>query len=174
MNASNMKQSIIICQQDYTNKQTASQYIRSIIHSNTFIHKPIDTIEKIGTDHSAPNTKVASRTMQDEGIGVEHEDPTATALKIPNVAENTMRKKVHVAATSSQHQGKAPSPNPIPIKIKMWFPSWVQVPAQIPDGGLIHMDCRMLNALIKEDYYPPPFIELEDEIPLDAVGSNGA
>ncbi|CAN6566317.1 unnamed protein product [Malus baccata var. baccata] len=83
----------------------------------------IDTIEKIGTDHPAPNTKVASRTMQDEGIGVEHKDPTATALKIPNVAENTMRKKVHVAATSSQHQGKAPSPNPIPIKIKRWFPS---------------------------------------------------
>ncbi|CAN6706480.1 unnamed protein product [Malus baccata var. baccata] len=134
----------------------------------------IDTIEKIRTDHSALNTKVASRTMQDEGIGVEHEDPTATALKIPNVAENTMRKKVHVAATSSQHQGKAPSPNPIPIKIKRWFPSWVQVPAQIPDGGLIHMDCRMLNAPIKEDYYPLPFIELEDEIPLDAVGSNGA
>ncbi|CAN6685882.1 unnamed protein product [Malus baccata var. baccata] len=32
----------------------------------------IDTLEKIGTDHSAPNTKVASRTVQDEGIGVEH------------------------------------------------------------------------------------------------------
>ncbi|KAM2657877.1 hypothetical protein EV1_013197 [Malus domestica] len=77
----------------------------------------MDTIEKIGTDHSAPNTKVASRAMQDEGIGVEHKDPMATALKIPNVAENTMRKKVHVAATSSQHQGKAPSPNPIPIKV---------------------------------------------------------
>ncbi|KAM1109853.1 hypothetical protein ACFX19_009322 [Malus domestica] len=28
----------------------------------------IDTLEKIGTDHSAPNTKVASRTVQDEGI----------------------------------------------------------------------------------------------------------
>ncbi|KAM2188180.1 hypothetical protein ACFX1R_031763 [Malus domestica] len=38
MNAFNMKQSL--CQQDYTNKRTASQYIRSIIHSNTFIHKP--------------------------------------------------------------------------------------------------------------------------------------
>ncbi|XP_070679252.1 uncharacterized protein [Malus domestica] len=84
------------------------------------------TSEKIGTDHSAPNTKVASRAMQDEGIGVEHKDPTATALKIPNVAENTMRKKVHVAATSSQHQGKAPSPNPIPIKVDSWFPSLVQ------------------------------------------------
>ncbi|CAN6711691.1 unnamed protein product [Malus baccata var. baccata] len=134
----------------------------------------IDKIEKIGTDHSAPSTKVASRTMQDEGIGVEHKDPTATAFKIPNVAENTMREKVHVAATSSQHQGKEPSPNPIPIKIKRWFPSWVQVPAQLPDGGLIYMDCRMLNAPIKEKYYPLPFIELEDEIPLDAVGSNGA
>ncbi|CAN6679381.1 unnamed protein product [Malus baccata var. baccata] len=61
----------------------------------------IDTLDKRGTDHSAPNTKVASRTEQDEGIGVEHENPTATALKIPNVAENTMTKKVHVAATSS-------------------------------------------------------------------------
>ena len=40
MNASNMKQSLSICQQDYTNKRTASQYICSIIHSNTFIHKP--------------------------------------------------------------------------------------------------------------------------------------
>ncbi|XP_070682423.1 uncharacterized protein [Malus domestica] len=99
------------------------------------------TSEKIGTDHSAPNTKVASRAMQDEGIGVEHKDPTATALKIPNVAENTMRKKVHVAATSSQHQGKAPSPNPIPIKVDSWFPSLVQV---------------------------------VEEIPLHAVGSNGA
>ncbi|KAM1314997.1 hypothetical protein ACFX2F_018805 [Malus domestica] len=40
MNASNMKQSLNICQQDYTNKRTASQYIRSIIYSNTFMHKP--------------------------------------------------------------------------------------------------------------------------------------
>ncbi|KAM1160901.1 hypothetical protein ACFX2B_000055 [Malus domestica] len=131
----------------------------------------IDTIEKIGTDHSAPNTKVASRTMQDEGIGVEHEDPTATALKIPHVAENTMRKTVHVAATSSQHQGKAPSPNPIPIKIKRWFPSMVQVPKQIPDGGRMYVNLRQHNAPINEHHYPLPF---KDAMYDSAVGSNGA
>ncbi|KAM2479423.1 hypothetical protein PS1_003162 [Malus domestica] len=131
----------------------------------------IDTIEKIGTDHSAPNTKVASRTMQDEGIGVEHEDPMATALKIPHVAENTMRKTVHVAATSSQHQGKAPSPNPIPIKIKRWFPSMVQVPKQIPDGGRMYVNLRQHNAPINEHHYPLPF---KDAMYESAVGSNGA
>ncbi|KAM2523464.1 hypothetical protein PS1_030282 [Malus domestica] len=131
----------------------------------------IDMIEKIGTDHSAPNTKVASRTMQDEGIGVEHEDPTATALKIPHVAENTMRKTVHVAATSSQHQGKAPSPNPIPIKIKRWFPSMVQVPKQIPDGGRMYVNLRQHNAPINEHHYPLPF---KDAMYESAVGSNGA
>ncbi|CAN6579443.1 unnamed protein product [Malus baccata var. baccata] len=132
----------------------------------------IDTIEKIGMDHSAP--KVASRTMQDKGIGVEHKDHTATALKMSNLAKGTKGKKVHVAATSSQHQGKAPSPNPIPIKIKRWFPTWVQVPKHIPDGGRIHMDCRMLNGPIKENYYLLPFIELEDENPLHVGGTHGA
>ncbi|KAM1006499.1 hypothetical protein FF1_003192 [Malus domestica] len=131
----------------------------------------IDTIEKIGTDHSAPNTKVASRTMQDEGIGVEHEDPTANALMIPHVAENTMRKTVHVAAISSQHQGKAPSPNPIPIKIKRWFPSMVQVPKQIPDGGRMYVNLRQHNAPINEHHYPLPF---KDAMYESAVGSNGA
>ncbi|KAM1818314.1 hypothetical protein ACFX11_000120 [Malus domestica] len=143
----------------------------------------IDTIENIWTDHSAPNTKVASRTMQDKGIGVEHEDPRATALKIPNVAENTMRKKVHVVATSSQYQGKAPSPNPIPIKIKRWFPSLVQVPKQIPDGGRMNMNLRQHNAPINKHHYPFPFKDVMyknfvgqvvEEIPLYAVGSNGA
>ncbi|CAN6711699.1 unnamed protein product [Malus baccata var. baccata] len=51
----------------------------------------IDTIEKIGTDHSAPNTKDASRTMQDEGIGVENKDHTATALTVLKLAEMTDR-----------------------------------------------------------------------------------
>ncbi|KAM2205540.1 hypothetical protein ACFX1S_025023 [Malus domestica] len=143
----------------------------------------IDTIEKIGADHSAPNTKVASRAIQDEGIGVEHKDPTATALKIPNVAENTMRKKVHVAATSSQHQGKAPSPNPIPIKVDSWFPSLVQVPKQIPDGGRMNMNLRQHNPPINKHHYPFPFKDamyknfvgqVVEEIPLHAVGSNGA
>ncbi|CAN6725378.1 unnamed protein product [Malus baccata var. baccata] len=143
----------------------------------------IDTIEKIGIDHSAPNTKVASRTMQDEGIGVEHKDPTATTLKIPNVAENTMRKKVHVAPTSSQHQGKAPSPNLIHIKTKRWFPSMVQVPKQIPNGGHMYMNHRQHNAPINKHHYPLPFKDamyesavgqVVEEIPLLAVGFNGA
>ncbi|KAM2239502.1 hypothetical protein ACFXTI_009048 [Malus domestica] len=143
----------------------------------------MDTIEKIETDYSAPNTKVASRAMQDEGIGVEHKDPTATALKIPNVAENTMRKKVHVAAISSQHQGKAPSPNPIPIKVDRWFPSLVQVPKQISDGGRMNMNLRQHNAPINKHHYPFPFKDamnknfvgqVVEEIPLHAVGSNGA
>ncbi|CAN6547327.1 unnamed protein product [Malus baccata var. baccata] len=124
----------------------------------------IDTIEKIGTDHSAPNTKFASRTIQDEGIGVEHKDPVATALKTPNLTESTKGEKVHVAATSSQRQGKAPNPNPIPIKIKKWFPTWVQVPEHIPDGGRIHMDCRMLNGPVKENYYPIPFKDPKHEV----------
>ncbi|CAN6586219.1 unnamed protein product [Malus baccata var. baccata] len=95
----------------------------------------IDTIEKIGTDHSASNTKVASRTMQDEGIGVENKDHTATALKVLKLAESTMGKNVYLAATSSHHIGKPPNPNPIPIKVDRWFPSMVQVPKQIPNGG---------------------------------------
>ncbi|KAM2174290.1 hypothetical protein ACFX1Q_033829 [Malus domestica] len=132
----------------------------------------IDTIEKIGTNHSAP--KVASRTMQDEGIGVKHKDHTATALKMSNLAESTMGKNVHIAATSSHHIGKPPNPNPTPIKVDRWFPSLVQVPKHIPDGGRIHMDCRMLNGPIKENYYPLPFIELEDENPLHFGGTHGA
>ncbi|CAN6685899.1 unnamed protein product [Malus baccata var. baccata] len=88
----------------------------------------IDTIEKIGTDHSAPNTKVASRTMQDEGIGVENKDHTVMALTVLKLAERTMGKNVYLAATSSHHVGKPPNPNPIPIKVDRWFPSMVQVP----------------------------------------------
>ncbi|CAN6723525.1 unnamed protein product [Malus baccata var. baccata] len=65
----------------------------------------IDTIEKIGTDHSAPNTKVDSTTLQDEGIGVENKDHTATALKVLKLAESTMGKNVYLAATSSHHIG---------------------------------------------------------------------
>ncbi|CAN6544141.1 unnamed protein product [Malus baccata var. baccata] len=88
----------------------------------------IDTIEKIGTDHSAPNTKVASRTMQDDGIGVENKDHTVMALTVLKLAERTMGKNVYLAATSSHHVGKPPNPNPIPIKVDRWFPSMVQVP----------------------------------------------
>ncbi|CAN6694956.1 unnamed protein product [Malus baccata var. baccata] len=142
----------------------------NIIHSCYTIGK----IEKIRPDHSAPSTKDASRTMQDEGIGVEYKDHTATALKMLKVAESTMGKNVHIAATSSHHIGKPPNPNPTPIKVDRWFPSLVQVPKHIPDGGRIHMDCRMLNGPIKENYYPLPFIELEDENPLHVEGTHGA
>ncbi|KAM2157044.1 hypothetical protein ACFX1R_042662 [Malus domestica] len=143
----------------------------------------IDKIEKIGSDRSAPSTKDASRTMQDEGIRVEHKDHTATTLKVLKLAESTMGKNVHIAATSSQHIGKPPNPNPIPIKVDRWFPSLVQVPKQIPDGGRIYMNRRQHNALIHKHHYPFPFKDSKyenfvehvvEEIPLHAVGSNGA
>ncbi|CAN6542455.1 unnamed protein product [Malus baccata var. baccata] len=143
----------------------------------------IDTIEKIGTDHSAPNTKVASRTMQDEGIGVENKDHTATALKVLKLAESTMGKNVYLAATSSHHIGKPPNPNPNPIKVDRWFPSMVQVPKQIPDGGHMYMNHRQHNAPINKHHYPLPFKDamyesavgqVVEEIPLLAVGFNGA
>ncbi|CAN6544152.1 unnamed protein product [Malus baccata var. baccata] len=143
----------------------------------------IDTLEKIGTDHSAPNTKNASRTMQDEGIGVENKDHTATALTVLKLAERTMGKNVYLAATSSHHIGKPPNPNPIPIKVDRWFPSLVQVPKKIPDGGCMNMNLRQHNAPINKHHYPFPFKDamyknfvgqVVEEIPLHAVGSNGA
>ncbi|KAM2067361.1 hypothetical protein ACFX1T_043700 [Malus domestica] len=131
----------------------------------------IDTIEKIGTDHSAPSTKDASRTMQDEGIGVENKDHTATALTVLKLAERTMGKNVYLAATSSHHIGKPPNPNPVPIKVDRWFPSMVQVPKQIPDGGRMYMNLRQHNAPINKHHYPLPF---KDAMYESAVGSNGA
>ncbi|KAM1985351.1 hypothetical protein ACFX16_013526 [Malus domestica] len=131
----------------------------------------IDTIEKIGTDHSAPSTKDVSRTMQDEGIGVENKDHTATALTVLKLAERTMGKNVYLAATSSHHIGKPPNPNPVPIKVDRWFPSMVQVPKQIPDGGRMYMNLRQHNAPINKHHYPLPF---KDAMYESAVGSNGA
>ncbi|KAM2227534.1 hypothetical protein ACFXTI_014329 [Malus domestica] len=142
----------------------------------------IDTIEKTGTDHSAPSTKVASRTMQDEGIGVENKDHTATTLKVLKLAESTMGKNVYLAATSSHHIGKPPNPNPIPIKVDRRFPSLVQIPKKIPDGGHMYMNHRQHNAPINKHHYPLPFKDamyesavgqVVEEIPLLAVGTNG-
>ncbi|KAM1724627.1 hypothetical protein ACFX11_023056 [Malus domestica] len=142
----------------------------------------IDKIEKIGLDHSAPGTKDASRTMQDEGIGVAHKDHTATAIKMLKLAERTMGKNVHIAATSSQHIGKPPNPNPISIKVDRWFPSLVQVPKQIPDGGRMNMNLRQHNAPINKHHYPFPFKDViyenivehvVEDIPLHVVGSSG-
>ncbi|KAM2111929.1 hypothetical protein ACFX1R_014494 [Malus domestica] len=141
----------------------------------------IDKFEKIGPDRSAPSTKDASRTMQDVGIGMEYKDHTATALKVLKLAESTMGKNVHIAATSSQHKGKPPNPNPIPIKVDRWFPSFVQIPKQIPDGGRMNVNLRQHNAPINKHHYPFPFkdamyanfVEHDvEEIPLHAVGSN--
>ncbi|KAM2542200.1 hypothetical protein TB2_021662 [Malus domestica] len=142
----------------------------------------IDKIENIVPDHSALGTKDASRTMQDEGIGVAHKDHTATALKMLKLAERTMGKNVHIAATSSQHIGKPPNPNPISIKVDRWFPSLVQVPKQIPDGGHMNMNLRQHNAPINKHHYPFPFKDViyenfvehvVEDIPLHAVGSSG-
>ncbi|KAM1381425.1 hypothetical protein ACFX2I_023026 [Malus domestica] len=117
----------------------------------------IDKIEKIGLDRSAPNTKDASTTMQDEGIGVEYKDHTATALTVLKLAESTMGKNVHIATTSSHHIGKPPNPNPIPIKVDRWFPSLVQIPKQIPDGGHRNVNLRQHNTPINKHHYPFPF-----------------
>ncbi|KAM1515532.1 hypothetical protein ACFX10_014629 [Malus domestica] len=117
----------------------------------------IDKIEKIGLDRSAPSTKDASTTMQDEGIGVEYKDHTATALTVLKLAESTMGKNVHIATTSSHHIGKPPNPNPIPIKVDRWFPSLVQIPKQIPDGGHRNVNLRQHNTPINKHHYPFPF-----------------
>ncbi|CAN6679428.1 unnamed protein product [Malus baccata var. baccata] len=139
----------------------------------------IDKIEKIRPDCSAPSTKDASRTMQDEGIGVEYKDHTATTLKVLKLAESTVGKNVHITAISSHHIGKPPNPNPIPIKVDRWFPSLVQVPKQIPDGGRMYMNLRHHNAPINKHHYPFPFKDamyenfvehVVEEIPLHAVG----
>ncbi|KAM2087190.1 hypothetical protein ACFX1R_024647 [Malus domestica] len=117
----------------------------------------IDKIEKIGLDRSAPSKKDASTTMQDEGIGVEYKDHTATALTVLKLAESTMGKNVHIATTSSHHIGKPPNPNPIPIKVDRWFPSLVQIPKQIPDGGHRNVNLRQHNTPINKHHYPFPF-----------------
>ncbi|KAM1987139.1 hypothetical protein ACFX15_034442 [Malus domestica] len=158
--------------------------ISESIETHNVVHSccAIDKIEKIGLDRSAPGTKDASRTMQDEGIGVAHKDHTATALKMLKLAERTMGKNVHIAATSSQHIGKPPNPNPISIKVDRWFPSLVQVPKQIPDGGRMNMNLRQHNAPINKHHYPFPFKDViyenfvehvVEDIPLHAVGSSG-
>ncbi|KAM1063667.1 hypothetical protein ACFX2A_028407 [Malus domestica] len=117
----------------------------------------IDKIEKIGLDRSAPSTKDASTTMQDDGIGVEYKDHKATALTVLKLAESTMGKNVHIATTSSHHIGKPPNPNPIPIKVDRWFPSLVQIPKQIPDGGHRNVNLRQHNTPINKHHYPFPF-----------------
>ncbi|CAN6573211.1 unnamed protein product [Malus baccata var. baccata] len=160
---------------------TISFKISESIETPNVVHSccAIDKFEKIGPDRSAPSTKDASRTMQDEGIGVVYKAHTAIAFKVLKVAESTMGKNVHIAATSSHHIGKPPNPNPIPIKIDRWFPFLVQVPKQIPDGGRMYMNLRHHNAPINKHHYPFPFKDamyknfvehVMEEIPLHVVG----
>ena len=141
----------------------------------------IDKIKNIGHERSIK--KDASRTTNNEGIGVEHKVHTATAI---NLAKSSPSECVDRATTfepSSKHIGKPPIPNPIPIKINRWFPSLVQVPNQIPDGRRIHMDFRKHNAPISKGHYPFPFVDLMNEnfeehvveaVPLHAMNHNGA
>ena len=134
----------------------------------------IDKIKTKGQEGLAPSTKDASRTLNDEGVGVKN--------KMPKLAVGTMGKNVDIAATSSHSKGKPSNPNPIPIRIKRWFPSLVQVPYQIPDGASILIKFRMHNAPITKAQYPLPFVdplyeEVEENVleaaPLIAMGTNG-
>ena len=137
----------------------------------------IEEIKNIGQERSIKND--ASRTTNEEGIGVEHKDHKDTAI---HLAESTPNECVDRAATfkpSSQHIGKQPTPNPIPIKIDRWFPSLMQIPNQIPDGGRINKDFRKHNAPIRKDHYPLPFIDpmyenfeehVVEAVPFHAVG----
>ena len=46
----------------------------------------IDVIKNLRQEQSTPIKKDVSRTTNEEGIGVEHKDYTATTLKMPNLA----------------------------------------------------------------------------------------
>ena len=66
----------------------------------------IDKIKTKGQEGLAPSTKDASRTLNDDGVGVKNKDHAATALKMPKLAVGTMGKNVDNAATSSHSKGK--------------------------------------------------------------------
>ncbi|KAM1159061.1 hypothetical protein ACFX15_031702 [Malus domestica] len=150
--------------------------ISKSIETTNVVHSccAIDKIKKIGPDSSAPSTKDASGTMQDEGIGVEHKDYTATALKVLKLAESTMGKNVHTAATPSQHIDKPPRPISIPISTNRLLPSLVQVPNQMQGSGEVYIDFLKQNAPIMRDYYSLPFIEPKYEYfkehAVDSIG----
>ncbi|KAM1513234.1 hypothetical protein ACFX1Z_024686 [Malus domestica] len=150
--------------------------ISESIETTNVVHSccAIDKIKKIGPDRSTPSTNDASGTMQDEGIGVEHKDYTATALKVLKLAESTMGKNVHTAATPSQHIGKPPSPISIPISTNRLLPSLVQIPNQMQGSGEVYIDFWKQNAPIMRDYYSLPFIEPKYEYfkehAVDSIG----
>ena len=134
----------------------------------------IDVIKTKGQEHST-----LPRTTIEEGISVEHVDQAPTP-KTPNLAEsNTLAVTL---ASSSQNNGKPLPLNPIPISTNRLLPSLVQVPNLVQDGGNHYIDFRELNATIRKDHYPLPFLEQRRDVfrradrggrPIHAVGSNG-
>ncbi|CAN6573179.1 unnamed protein product [Malus baccata var. baccata] len=75
----------------------------------------VDVVKNIGQEPSTPIKNDAFQTTNEEGIGVDDKECTATILKTPNLAENTPHAFVDCAAISLQHIGKLPIPNSIPI-----------------------------------------------------------
>ncbi|KAM2097162.1 hypothetical protein ACFX1R_020741 [Malus domestica] len=144
----------------------------------------IDVIKNLGQERSvAPIKKDVSRATIEEGVGVENNEQV-TILKIPNLAESTPSEFVDSAATfepSSQYIGEPPIPIPIPISTNRLLPSLVQVPNQILDGGRVYIDFRKLNATIRNDHYPLPFIDpmqgnleehVVEDVPFHAMNPN--
>ena len=114
---------------------------------------------------------------------MDHKDCTATALKPPNLAENTPFEVVGSAATSLQPIGKPPTPIPIPISNNRLLPSVVQVSNRVQGGGRVRVHLKKHNVPIKKDNYPFPFKDplhgrfeehVVEKIPLLAVCSNQA
>ncbi|KAM1329134.1 hypothetical protein ACFX2F_013332 [Malus domestica] len=142
----------------------------------------IDVIKNIGQEHSALNKKDEFRTTNEEGIGVKHKGHVPTLIA-PNLAESTPCASVDNAAISLHHIGEPPLPIPIPISNNRLLPCMVQVPNRIQAGGNNYIDFRKLNAIIRKDHYPLPFIEANqgnfeehvvEDIPFHVVGSNEA
>ncbi|CAN6554949.1 unnamed protein product [Malus baccata var. baccata] len=140
----------------------------------------IDVIKDVGQENSAPIKKEKIRTTKEEGIGMEHKEHT-TNLKMHNLAKSTIGESVDSAATSLQHIGESSNPIPIPISTNRLLPSLVQVPNRIHNDGSIYIDFRKLNATIRKDHYPLPFIEpnqgqfeenVMEETPPYVVGSS--
>ncbi|KAM1815789.1 hypothetical protein ACFX12_000265 [Malus domestica] len=139
----------------------------------------IDVVKNIGQEPSTPIKKDVFQTTNEEGIGLDDKACTTTILTTPNLAEGTPHAFVDYAATSLQHIGRPPIPISIPISTNRLLPGMMQVPNRIQAGGNDYIDFRMLNAPIRKDYYPLPFIEpmyeyfeehVMEDIPLYAVG----
>ncbi|CAN6712700.1 unnamed protein product [Malus baccata var. baccata] len=108
---------------------------------------------------------------------VEFDDTGQITALIPTLAESKPSEIVKYAATfysSLLHSGEPPPPIPIPISINRLLPSLAQVPNRIQIGGRIYTNFRKLNAIIRKDHYPPPFIDpmhgsFEDHVVEDVL-----